>query len=142
MHRIEKCIGMALPCPGLIHDQIPKPPKNTQFQPPTGANGIMPTLQIHFDNHKNIYWMNLSRFTAMLIILNISLFFVTELVTRQGYYYTYFLLLALFAVESALLVPVGLVDKLWYYRIFLAAEIIALYFLFSSVWFWVSMNKV
>jgi hypothetical protein len=48
----------------------------------------------------------------------------------------------LFAVEFALLVPVGLVDKLWYYGIFLAAEIIALYFLVSSVWFWVSMNKV
>jgi len=29
-----------------------------------------------------------SRFTALLIILNISLFFAAELVTRQGYYYT------------------------------------------------------
>lgn len=102
----------------------------------------MNDLQNHFAINKNIYWMNLSRFTALLIILNISLFFVTELVTRQGYYYTYFSLLALFAVEFALLVPVGLVDKLWYYGICLVAEIIALYFLFSSVWFWVSMNKV
>lgn len=102
----------------------------------------MNTLQTHFENHKNIYWMNLSRFTTLLIILNISLFFVTELVTREGYYYTYFSLLALFTVEFALLVPVGLVDKLWYYGICLVAEIIALYFLFSSVWFWVSMNKV
>ncbi len=79
----------------------------------------MNTLQTHFENHKNIYWMNLSRFTTLLIILNISLFFVTELVTREGYYYTYFSLLALFTVEFALLVPVGLVDKLWYYGIFL-----------------------
>ena len=133
---------MALPCLGLIHDQTPKPPKKYSISTATGANGIMHTLQTHFDNHNNIYWMNLSRFTALLIILNISLFFVTELVTRQGYYYTYFSLLALFAVEFALLVPVGLVDKLWYYGIFLAAEIIALYFLVSSVWFWVSMNKV
>lgn len=102
----------------------------------------MNTLQTHFENHKNIYWMNLSRFTTLLIILNISLFFVTELVTREGYYYTYFSLLALFTVEFALLVPVGLVDKLWYYGICLVAEIIALYFLFSSVWFWVGMTKV
>jgi hypothetical protein len=29
----------------------------------------MSTLQTHFDNHNNIYGMNLSRFTALLIIL-------------------------------------------------------------------------
>jgi len=103
---------------------------------------MMNNLQTHFEKYHNIYWMNLSRFTALLIILNISLFFVTELVTRQGYYYTYFSLLALLVVEFALLVPVGLVDKLWYYGICLVAEIIALYFLVSSVWFWVAMTKV
>ncbi len=102
----------------------------------------MNDLQAHFENQKNIYWMNLSRFTALLIILNISLFFATELVTRQGYYDTYFSLLALLAVEFALLVPLGLVGKLWYYGICLVAEAIALYFLVSSVWFWVDMNKV
>jgi hypothetical protein len=30
--------------------------------------------------------MNLSRFTTLLVILSIRLFFVTERVTRQGYY--------------------------------------------------------
>ena len=84
MRRIKECITMALPCLGLIHDQTPKPPKKYSISTATGANGIMHTLQTHFDNHNNIYWMNLSRFTALLIILNISLFFVTELVTRQA----------------------------------------------------------
>ncbi len=102
----------------------------------------MTALQGHFKNYHSLYWMNLSRFTALMIILNISLFFVTELVTRQGYFYTYFSLLALLAVEAALLIPVGLLEKLWYYGACLLIEIVALYFLISSVWFWVSMNKL
>ena len=72
----------------------------------------MNTLQAHFESQNGICWMKLSRFSALLIILNISLFFATELVTRQGYYYTYFSLLALSIVEFALLVPLGLVGKL------------------------------
>jgi hypothetical protein len=44
----------------------------------------MVAYQRHFEAHKNTYWMSLSRFTTLLIILNISLFFATELVTRQG----------------------------------------------------------
>ena len=71
------------------------------------------TLQGHFEAHENIYRPNPSWFTALLIILNISLFFATELMTRQDYYDTYFSLLALLAVEFALLVPLGLVGKLW-----------------------------
>ena len=51
----------------------------------------MTAYQRHFETHRNIYWMNLSRFTTLLIILNISLFFATERVTRQGYDDTYFL---------------------------------------------------
>jgi hypothetical protein len=57
--------------------------------------------------------MNLSWFTTLLIISSIHLFFVTERVTRQGYYDTCFSLLVPPAVEFALLVPLGLVGKLW-----------------------------
>ena len=45
---------------------------------------MLKPLQVHFEAHQNTFWMNLSRFTALLIIMNISLFFVTELVTRHG----------------------------------------------------------
>lgn len=99
------------------------------------------SLQEHFESHRNIFWMNLARFTALLIILNISLFFLTELVTRQGYDCTYDSLVALPAVEAALLVPVGLTDKLWYYACGLLGEIVALYFLIASIWFWVRVNS-
>ncbi|MBL0713289.1 MAG: hypothetical protein JJV98_06270 [Desulfosarcina sp.] len=99
-------------------------------------------MNSRFERHMNLYWMNLSRFTTLLIILNISLFFLTELVTRHGYFYTYFSLAALLAIEFGLLAPVGLVHKLWYYGIYLFLEGVALYFLISSVWFWVSVNGV
>ena len=60
---------------------------------------------------------------------------MTELVTRQGYFDTYFSLLVLLIAELALLVPVGLLDKLWYYGGCLALEMMALYYLVSSVFF-------
>ena len=86
--------------------------------------------------------MNLSRFTPLLIILSIRLFFVTERVTRRGYYDPYFSLLALLAVEFALLVPLGLAGKLWYDGIALVAVGIALYFLIASVRFGVGTINV
>jgi len=85
---------------------------------------------------KRIYYV------ISLIILNISLFFLTELVTRQGYYYTFFSLLCLGVVAIGLLIPLGLVNRLWYYCIFLFAELVAIYFLTASIWFWVGTNKV
>ena len=86
--------------------------------------------------------MNLSRFTTLLIILSIRLFFVTEWVTRQGCYDTYFSLLALLAVEFTLLVPLGLMGKLWYDGTALVAVGIALYFLIASVRFGVDTINV
>lgn len=95
-----------------------------------------------FAKQMGIYWESLSHVTSLLIILNISLFFVTELVTTKGYYYTYFSLFALLLVELGLLLPLGLLNRLWYYCIFLFAELIAIYFLVSSVWFWIQTNQV
>lgn len=103
---------------------------------------MLNALQDHCEVHQNINWMNLARFTALLIILHSSLIFLTELVTRPGHYDTYFPLLALPAVEFALLVPLGLVGKLWYDGIALVAAGLALYFLIASGWFWVDMSNV
>ncbi len=41
-----------------------------------------------FESHMYLYGMNLSRFTTLLVILNISLVLLTERVTRHGYFYT------------------------------------------------------
>ncbi len=45
-------------------------------------------------------------------------------------------------VEFGLLVPVGLAHKLWYYAFYLCWEGVALYFLISSVWYWVRVNNM
>jgi len=105
---------------------------------PTGLK----KLNASFESQMMIYWSNLSRTTNLLIILNISLFFVTELVTKHGYYYTYYSLLLLLLVKVGLLFPFGLLNRLWYYCIHLALVIIAVYFVVSSIWFWVITNKI
>jgi len=99
-------------------------------------------LNDSFEKQMAIYWSNLSRTTNLLILLNISLFFVTELVIKKGYYYTYYSLFLLLIVKIGLLVPFGLLNRLWYYCIYLALEFLAIYFLLSSVWFWVVTNKI
>ncbi len=98
-------------------------------------------LREHFQVNYAVYWANLGRFTNLLVILNVSFFFLTELVTTQGYYYTFYSLLALGLVYLGLLVPVGRLDRLWYYLIFLVCEIVAVYFVVVSVVFWVVTNR-
>ena len=86
-------------------------------------------------------WANLSRMNNLLIILNISLFFLTELVTKQNYYFTFYSLLFLGLVSLGLLLPLGLLNRLWYYLIFLTLEIFGIYFFVTSVWYWIVTTK-
>ena len=62
--------------------------------------------------------------------------------TRQDDFDSYFSLLAFLAVEFALLVPLGLVGKLWYDRTALVAVGIARYFLIARVRFGVGTINV
>ena len=105
-------------------------------------NQIWQKIQLTFQKTNENHWAHLSRFTNLLIILNISLFFLTELVTRQSYYYTYFSLFFLALVQLALLIPLGLFDRLWFYLSCLVLEILGFYFLATSVRYWVATNKV
>ena len=104
--------------------------------------GILKKISLSFENQMILYWSNLSRTTNLLVILNISMFFLTELVIKQGYYYTCYSLLLLLVVKIGLLFPTGLLNRLWYYFIFLTFELFAIYFLVSSIWYWVSTNKL
>jgi len=94
-------------------------------------------LNTSFQRHLVIYWGNMSRTNNLMIILNISLFFLTELVTTGVYYYTYYSLVLVVFVKVGLLIPIGLINRLWYYCIFLFAQIIAAYYLIASIIFWV-----
>ena len=46
-------------------------------------------LAIAFVSDHAVYWNNLSRLNNLLIIMNISMFFLTGLIS-QGYYYTFY----------------------------------------------------
>lgn len=95
-----------------------------------------------FATHDALYWGNLARLNNLVVVLNVSLFFVTELVTSHGYYYTFFSLLRTAVVYVGLLLPLGFVRSLPYYLFFAAMEAIAIYFVVVSAWYWVVTNRV
>lgn len=97
-------------------------------------------LRDDFKENHVIYWNNLSRLTNMLIISNFSLFFLTELVTRDRYYFTHLSLGFLFIVHIFLILPVGLLNRLWFYGLCLLLEFISIYFFVVSIWYWVVTN--
>ena len=78
----------------------------------------------------------------MLILLNFILFFVSRLVITDGYWYTYISLLFLVIVKMGLLLPLGLLDSMKYYMMFLGIEFLAFYFLASSVWYWITTSML
>jgi hypothetical protein len=88
------------------------------------------------------HWSSLSRLNNLLIILNISLFFLTELVTKENYYFTFYSLLFLGLVSLGTLLPFGLLNRLWYYLIFLTLECFGIYFFTTSVWYWIVTSKL
>ena len=84
-----------------------------------------------------LFWSNLSRMNGLLIVLNISLVFITGLVA-EGYYYTCYSLTGLGLVGIGLLFPTRLVKQLGYYWLFLIVEFTAIYFLVSSIIYWIN----
>ena len=46
--------------------------------------------QKQFERHYALLWTNLSRLNGLMIIANLSLFFLTRLVIEKGYYYTFY----------------------------------------------------
>ena len=87
-----------------------------------------------------LFWSNLSRLNGLLIILNISLFFLTGLVAK-GYYYTCYSLVGLGLVGVGLLVPTKLVRNIKYYWLFLVVEFVAIYFLVTSIIYWIRQSS-
>lgn len=96
-------------------------------------------LQLLFSSHQALYWSNLSRLNNLLVIVNISMFFLTGLVAR-GYFYTCYSLICLGIVGMSAIVPTQLAGRLWYYWIFMLIEILGLYYLVASVLYWIENN--
>jgi len=91
-------------------------------------NDLKEHLQYDFKDSYVIYRNNLSRLTNMLIISNFSLIFLTELVTRDRYYYTHLSLGFLLIVHVNLILPLGLLRRLWFYGLCLLLEFVSIYF--------------
>ena len=87
------------------------------------------------------FWSHLSRFNNLLVIMNISMFFLTGLVAK-GYYYTFYSLICLGAVGMGILVPTALIRRLWYYWIFFSVELLGLYYLVASMIYWINNSAV
>ncbi len=89
-----------------------------------------------FKRDYTLYWNTLSRFNNLIVIVNISMFFLTGLVA-QGYYYTFYSLASATVVAMGAIIPTPWVSRLLYYGIFVIFEFVSLYFVAVSVIYWV-----
>ena len=101
---------------------------------------IISLLNKEFQIQYKIYWSNLNFFSNTLLVLNISLFFVTELIIKENYYFTYYSIIFLGLGQIALLFPTGLLNRLWFYFLALFFHLIAIYFIIASVIFWIKTS--
>jgi hypothetical protein len=100
------------------------------------------SLQKRFERNYPLLWTNLSRVNGLMIVANLSLFFLTRLVVEKGYYYTFYSLFFLGLVMLALIVPHGLFERRWFYLSCLVLEAFGIYFLLSSGWYWIVTNRI
>ncbi len=94
-------------------------------------------LEQSYQNNRTILWPNLGRLNNLLVIVNISMFFLSGLVAK-GYFYTFFSLACLAVVAILLILPLPSLGRLWYYLLCLFLEFTALYFLIASIVYWVN----
>ena len=94
-----------------------------------------------YRRHLVMLWGNLSRLNNLLVVMNISMFFLSGLVER-GYYFTFFSLGCLAIVAVATLIPTPLIERLGFYLALLVVEGIGLYFLVASVVYWLQHSDI
>ena len=93
-------------------------------------------IKVSYKNYMVIYWANLIRFNNLMIILNISMFFLSGLVAR-GYYYTFYSIGCCFLVAVLAIVPLTHISRLWFYLFNVLIEFVGIYFLTASITYWV-----
>lgn len=89
-----------------------------------------------FRNYMVIFWANLSRLNNLLIILNITMFFLSGLIA-QGYFYTFYSIGCFAFVAILMILPVPFIGRLWFYLLNLLIEFVGIYFLVASIIYWV-----
>jgi len=89
-----------------------------------------------FRDNVVIFWGNLSRLNNLLIIVNITMFFLSGLVA-QGYFYTFYSISCFALVAILIILPIPFVSRLWFYLLNLLIEFVGIYFLIASIIYWV-----
>ena len=103
------------------------------------GEGMYFSIDESFRNHMVIFWANLSRLNNLLIIVNITMFFLTGLVA-QGYFYTFYSIGCFAFVAILTILPVPFIGHLWFYLLNLIVEFIGIYFLVASIIYWVRVG--
>ena len=93
-------------------------------------------IEMSYEKYMVIYWANLCRDNNLLIILNISMFFLSGLVS-SGYYYTFYSIGGCFLVAILSIIPLSFINRLWFYLLNLMVEFGGIYFLAASIIYWV-----
>jgi hypothetical protein len=89
-----------------------------------------------FQEQSVYLWPHLSRAVNLMVMLNISLFFLTGAVTNRGYYYPVISLCLLAAAALLILLPLGFQDRLPFYLMVLGFCLLSGWFLGSSIYHW------
>jgi len=93
-------------------------------------------IEMSYEKSVVIYWAILSRINNLMVVLNISIFFLSGLVSR-GYYYTFYSIGCCFLVAMLAIIPLSFINRLWFYFVNLLIEFVGIYFLTASIIFWV-----
>lgn len=93
-------------------------------------------IEMSCEEYVVIYWANLFRLNNLMIILNISMFFLSGLVSR-GYYYTFYSIGCCFIVAIMGIIPLSLIRRPWFYLVNLLIEFVGIYFFTASIIYWV-----
>lgn len=83
-----------------------------------------------------IFWANFSRLNNLLIIFNISMFFLSGLVSK-GYFYTFYSIGCFSLVAVLTILHFRFIGQLCFYLLNLSIEMVGIYFLVASVVYWV-----
>ena len=94
-------------------------------------------IEMSYEKYMVIYWANLCRDNNLLIILNISMFFLSKGWFRGGYYYTFYSTGGCFLVAILSIIPLSFINRLWFYLVNLLVEFVGIYFLAASIIYWV-----
>jgi len=100
------------------------------------GQGMYFKIDESFRNHMVIFWASLSRLNNLLIILNITMFFLSGLVA-QGYFYTFYSISCFAFVAILTILPFPFIGRLWFYLLNLLIEFVGIYFLVASIIYWV-----